>query len=186
MSFKIIADILTVPFEGDFTGDMDPSLKKAFGERWEEKKKYIYRYIYIYIPSNGSELEKLNTPKFIAGLDEKEKSSLCRDVGSREGSTKQSGYAVQKNLLIVVQNVFIERKASGISWVIVCRTCIHTGRVSSVESNHLAHRLCGEANQGWVNTWTNLVRETVFVFKNYVVIFDCVAPSPVIYNRRKR
>lgn len=33
MSFKIIADIQTVPFEGDFTGDMDPSLKKAFGER---------------------------------------------------------------------------------------------------------------------------------------------------------
>jgi len=31
MSFKIIADILTVPFEGDFNSDMDPSLKKVFG-----------------------------------------------------------------------------------------------------------------------------------------------------------
>lgn len=132
-----------MPFEGDFTGDMDPSLKKAFGERWEEKK--------ISLQSNGSQLEKLNTPKFITGLDEKEKSSLCGDDGSRESSTKQSGCKVQKNLLIVVQNVFIERKTSGISWVIVCRTCIHTGRVFSVESNHSAHRLCGEANQGLAN-----------------------------------
>lgn len=32
MSFKIIADILTVPFEGDFTSDMDPSSEKVFGK----------------------------------------------------------------------------------------------------------------------------------------------------------
>lgn len=32
MSFKIIADILTVPFASDFTSDMDPSLKKALGK----------------------------------------------------------------------------------------------------------------------------------------------------------
>lgn len=69
----------------------------------------------ISLQSNGSQLEKLNTPKFITGLDEKEKSSLCGDDGSRESSTKQSGCKVQKNLLIVVQNVFIERKTSGIS-----------------------------------------------------------------------
>lgn len=40
MSFKIIAAILTVPFEGDFTSDMDPSLKKAFGRA--EKKDFFF------------------------------------------------------------------------------------------------------------------------------------------------
>lgn len=32
MGFKIIAGILTLSYEGDFTAGMDPSLKKAFGK----------------------------------------------------------------------------------------------------------------------------------------------------------
>lgn len=49
MSFKIIPDILTGPFEGDFTGDMDPFLKKVFG-RIEKKINSVQ--------SNASEIEE--------------------------------------------------------------------------------------------------------------------------------
>lgn len=39
MNFKIIVDILTVPFEGHLASDMDPSLKKAFRSA---KRKYFF------------------------------------------------------------------------------------------------------------------------------------------------
>lgn len=64
MSFKIIADILTMPFEGDFTGDMDPYLKKAFGRA--EKKRLFFFFPALF---NSSKSEELNTPNFLIGLD---------------------------------------------------------------------------------------------------------------------
>lgn len=63
MNFKIIADILTVPFEGDLVSDMDPSLKKAFRRA---ERKYFFFLSSLMLPLKSAES---NVPDFLSGLD---------------------------------------------------------------------------------------------------------------------
>lgn len=52
MNFKIIAGILTVSCEGDFTAGMGPSLKKAFG------RAETYFFFFFPVHFNASESDE--------------------------------------------------------------------------------------------------------------------------------